>query len=390
MTGYTIKKILPSELILGRSKFPVFLLILILIGITFITLSILTKYKIINPPDTFFSLFLGMGIIFTAAGIIFMIQKIPDSISFNRDKSSIIFSENRQQYSIPFADFNKLMITGKLHRSRNSSYIIYQLNLISSSQASILLSESGVKSDLQKTAESIIPYLDIDLLSGADLLHKGAGSYIPADPVYPPLNILNVKISAAGDTAVYRWNCRKALSSVILLGAVISGFNFVFFSCAYPAINKYNTGLYAVSAVFALIDIFFAYTLIFDILGSNTVEVSDSSFSYRQRIFGFNISSRVFNRDQIGMIRCGFTSDENKITIYSRRGIEVFNEMKVFADMNDLDNQSRMLSIIPKVMELRKNIIEIDGSPLYYYEKLYLEHEWSEKLKLENNLQYIV
>ena len=66
--------------------------------------------------------------------------------------------------------------------------------------------------------------------------------------------------------------------------------------------------------------------------------------------------------------------------------MDIFNEMKIFAEMNDLNDKSVLMSLIPKVMELRNNIIEIDGTPLYFYEKLYLENEWSEKLKLKNDI----
>jgi hypothetical protein len=36
-------------------------------------------------------------------------------------------------------------------------------------------------------------------------------------------------------------------------------------------------------------------------------------------------------------------------------------------------------------MQLRNEIIEIDGSPLYFYEKLLLEKFWIEKLRLPEN-----
>ncbi len=71
------KKILPSEIILSQPKISAVLLIITLIGLPFITLSVLTKLKIINPPPTYFSLFPGMGILFTAGSSIFMINKIP-------------------------------------------------------------------------------------------------------------------------------------------------------------------------------------------------------------------------------------------------------------------------------------------------------------------------
>ncbi len=385
MTGYSIKKVLPSELILSQSRIPVFLFIITLIGILFITLSILTKYKIINPPETFFNLFLGMGIIFTAGSIIFMMHKIPDTISFSKENSSIIFSENRQTYAIPYASISKLIITGKISRSENGKSLTYQLNLISGNGSSILLSESDNKSDLQQTAEKIISYIDIDLLSGAALLHKGTGRYLDAEPVYPPQNVMNIKKSTVGSTSVYQWNYRKSLAMIFLLGAVIFGFNYFFFTVAYPGMNRYNAGLYAGTIIFILIDFFFTITLVFNIFGSHITEVTESSFSYRQKIFGFSMNRRTFSRDEIAMINCGFTSDENKITVFTKRGMDIYNEMKVFAAMNDLDNKSLLMSLIPKVMELRNNIIEIDGIPLYYYEKLYLENEWSEKMSLRNS-----
>lgn len=386
MTGYTIKKMLPAELILSQSKISVFLVSFTMAGILLIILSVMAKYKIINPPAVFFNLFLGMGIIFTAGGIIFMMQKIPDTISFNKDRSSIVFTENNQEYSVPFAGFRKLIITGKLSQSQNSSALTYQLNLISSKGSGILLCESDLKTDLQKTAETIIHYIDIDLISGADRLHKGAGVYSPAVPVYPPLGKMSIKADTGSGTATYKWNYRNYSALIFLLGAVVFGFNYVFFKAAFPSLGSSSPGLYAGIIVLVLIDLFFSITLIFNIFGTNIVQVNDSMFSHHQRIFGFNINRKSFSRDEIGMISCGFTSDENKITIFTRRGMEIFNEMKVFSAMNDLNDKSLLLSLIPRVMELRSNIIEIDGGPLYYYEKLYLENEWSGKLNLKENV----
>ncbi len=383
MTGYSIKKVLPDELILSHSKIPIFLFAITMIGIFFITLSVLTKYKIINPPETFFNLFLGMGIIFTAGSIIFMMQKIPQTISFSKINSSIIFSENGQPYSIPFASFSKMIITVKITSSDKTEFMTYQLNLVFRNGSTLLICESENKTELQQTAESIISYIDIDLLSGATLLHRGSGIYKNAQPVYPPLNAMSIKKSDIGNTEFYQWNYRKSLAMIFLLGAFIFGFNYLFFTFAYPSMSKYNAGLYAGSVILILIDVFFSITLLFNIFGSNIVEVTDSMFLYRQRIFGFSINRKSFSRDEIAMIKCGFTSDENKITIFTKRGTDIYNEMKVFAAMNDLNNKSLLLSLIPKVMELRSNIIEIDGMPLYYYEKLYLENEWSKKLKLQ-------
>ena len=384
MTGYTIKKALPSELILSRSRIPLFLIIMTVIGIIFISLSVLTKYKMINPPETFFNLFLGMGIIFIAGSIIFMINKIPGSITFNKNSSMIIFSENNQEYSIPFAGFTSLLIAGKISHSKNSTSVSYQLNIVSHNGSAILLCESTDKSDLQKTAETIITYIDIDLLAGGKLLHKGSAAYPADQPVYPPQNIMSIKTDSAGDKYVYQWNCSKSIAAIFLLGAVIFGFNFVFFKCAFPAMGRYNAGVYAVSVILFLIDIFFISTLLFYLFGINIAEISDTGFSYRQKIFGFSINSKTFSRDEITMINAGFTSDDNKITIFTKRGMDIFNEMKIFAEINNLNDTPAVMTLLSKIMELRKNIIEIDGTPLYYYEKLYLENEWSDKLKLKN------
>ena len=65
--------------------------------------------------------------------------------------------------------------------------------------------------------------------------------------------------------------------------------------------------------------------------------------------------------------------------------MDIYNEMKIFASMNDLNDKSAVFSLISRVMEMRSNIIEIDGTPLYYYEKLYLQNEWSRILTLKNS-----
>lgn len=381
MTGYTIKKALPSELILSQPKFSM-ILIITLIGIFFIILSILTKYKMINPPETFFNLFLGMGIIFTAGSLIFMIQKIPESIIFNKSSSTIIFSENGQEYSMPYSAFSKIVMTGKISHSKNSNTLTYQLELISQNGSALLLCESDDKTALQKTAESIITYIDIDLFTGGSILHNGKTSYPDIKPVYPPEKMMSIIKNSAGPETVYQWNSRKSLVSMFLLGAVIFGFNFLVFTCAFPAMGRFNAGVYAAGAILFIVDFFFTATFLFNLFGSNIAEVSDSGFSYRQNIFGFSINRKTFSKDEIAMVTAGFTSDENKITIFTKRGMDIYNEMKVFAAMNDLNAETALMSLIPKVMELRSNVIEIDGTPLFYYEKLYLENEWSDKLKL--------
>jgi hypothetical protein len=130
--------------------------------------------------------------------------------------------------------------------------------------------------------------------------------------------------------------------------------------------------------------------LIFNIAGSNIAEVSGSSFSYRQKIFGYSLNRKTFNSSDIAMISSGFTSDDNRITIFTKRGLDIFNELKIFAAMNKLnennpDEKSLLMTLLPKIMELRGNIIEIDGNTLYYYEKLFLENEWYTKLNLHKS-----
>ena len=312
-----------------------------------------------------------------------MIQKIPDTITFSKIKESVIFSENNQTYSRSFSDFGKLMITGKLSHSENGKSNTYQLEIIKQNGSALLLCESDKKTELQKIAETLLLYINIDLLSGADILHKGSGSYTKASPIYPDKEIMSIKSTVSGNSSVYIWHCRKSLFSILLLGAVIFGFNYLFFFWAFPSMSKFNFGLYAGGFILIVMDILFSWTLIFYLIGSNIAEVSESSFSYRQKIFGYNLNSRSFNRDDIVMISSGFTSDENKITVFTSRGMEIYNELKIFAAMNKLNDKSAIIEIFPKVMELRNNIIEIDGTTLYFYEKLYLESEWSGRLKLE-------
>ncbi|PKL16552.1 MAG: hypothetical protein CVV49_15720, partial [Spirochaetae bacterium HGW-Spirochaetae-5] len=250
--------------------------------------------------------------------------------------------------------------------------------------SSILLCESDEKNELQKTAESLLLFIDIDLLSGADILHSAKANYTVTAPVYPDQKTISIKSTVTGDTSVYTWYCRKSLFSLLLFGIVIFGFNYLFFTWAFPSMSRFNPGLYAGSFILAVMNILFSWTLFFNLLGSNIAEISDSSFSFRQKIFGYSLNRRTFNRDDIGMISCGFTSDENKITIFTRRGMDIYSELKIFAAMNKLNNKSALMELFPKVMELRNNIIEIDGTTLYYYEKLYLENEWSRILKLKN------
>lgn len=389
MTGYTIKKILPDEIILSQPKISFVISILAGIGILFLMLSILTKFKLINPPDITFNIFTGMGIIFTAGSILFMIQKIPETITFSKTKESVIFSENNQIYSISFADFSKLLITGKISHSENGNSNTFQLNLISQNGSSLTLCESDKKNDLQKTAESLILYIDVDLISGAEILHEGRGSYTRTEPVYPDHKIMSIKSDVTGDSSIYTWHSRKSLLSIFLLGAVISGFNFLFFTWAFPALSGFNIGLYIGGFILILMDIMFTWIIIFNTFGSNIAEVSNSSFSYRQKLFGYSLNKRTFNSSDIAMISSGFASDNNKITIFTKRGSDIINELLISAAMNNLNNnpddKSAIMTLFPKIMEFRNNIIEIDGNTLFYYEKLYLENEWYEKLNIKKS-----
>lgn len=385
MTGYTIKKILPDEIILSQTKISLALLMVTAIGIIFLILSLLTKLKIINPPAPTFNVFLGMGIIFTAGGILFMLQKIPDTITFSKNKTAVIFSENNQIYSKSFADFSKLLITGKLSHSENGTSNTFQLDLISNNGSSLLLCESDKKTDLQKIAESLLLFIDIDFLSGADILHKGEKSYAKREPVYPDKNVLSIKSDNQGDSTIYTWHCRKSLFSIFLLGAVIFGFNYLFITWAFPSMSGFNIGLYVGGFILVIMDLLFTWTFIFYLFGSNIAEVSNSSFLYKQKLFGYSLNSRTFNTSNIAMISSGFTSEENKITIFTSRGMDIYNGLKIFAATNKLNDKSALMEIFPKVMELRNNIIEIDGTTLYYYEKLYLENEWYEKLNIHKS-----
>jgi hypothetical protein len=390
MTGYTIKKILPDEIILSQPKISLILFILTTAGVLFLILSFMTKLKIINPPEITLNIFTGMGIIFTAGAILMMIQKIPDTITFSRSKASVIFSENNQTYSRSFADFKELLITAKVSHSEGGTSNTFQLSLVSQAGSPLLLCESDKKSDLHKIAESLITYIDINLLSGAEILHTGSGSYKKSQPVYPDEKIMNIKSSVTGDSSVYTWNSRKSLLSILLLGSVIFGFNYLFFTWAFPSLSGFNIGLYVGGFILIVMDIFFTWMLIFNIAGSNIAEVSGSSFSYRQKIFGYSLNRKTFNSSDIAMISSGFTSDDNRITIFTKRGLDIFNELKIFAAMNKLnennpDEKSLLMTLLPKIMELRGNIIEIDGNTLYYYEKLFLENEWYTKLNLHKS-----
>ena len=65
MTGYTIKKILPDEIIFSQPKISLALLMVTTVGIIFLILSLLTKFKIINPPASWeWELFLLPAVFF--------------------------------------------------------------------------------------------------------------------------------------------------------------------------------------------------------------------------------------------------------------------------------------------------------------------------------------
>ncbi|HPQ53501.1 MAG TPA: hypothetical protein PK253_09640 [Spirochaetota bacterium] len=382
MAGYTIKKILPDEICLVPSRPPFFLMIFIALGITFLLLGALTKMKIINPPAQVFYLFIGLGMGFTAAGPLFMIRKMPDRILFNKTSGSIQFYEKSVTVELPFSGFSRFDISGKLSHTENSGPS-FTLDLVSTTGSRLTLKESSNIIELTEMAEKIVPYIDIDILRQGTLIHEGTRHYAsPKSSSLPDPSLSSVQMRHILDTDTYTWKSRKTLWSLFLVAVIFAGMNIMFFMWAYPMMSPLNFGKYIITGFMALINVLLLFTMAYHAVGTSRVTVSPDYFAFEQIFLGFKLSSRVLPREEIAFISSGFSGDDNKITIFTKAGKELHDTLIIEAARANLRDRSILFSLIPKLMQLRNEIIEIDGSPLYFYEKLLLEKQWSNTLNL--------
>jgi len=384
MNGYEIKEILTDEVLLVPSKPSPFLIIITLLGITFLVLVVLTKFRIITPPETTFYVFLGFGLGFAFAGPLFMMRKTPDSIVFSKTSESVIFSEKEARVALPFSQFIRFDISGRLSPSENSGPS-YTLDLVSKTGSRLTLKESDTMDELTALAEKLVPCIDIDIRRQNTVMYQGKGNYREQHSSLPDPSLSSVQLQHLLDTDTYTWKSRKTLWSLFFVAAVFTGMNIMFFFWAFPAMSSYNIGKYFITIFMAFIDILLLFIIAYNAVGISKVTVSKEYFAYEQFFFGFKISSHVLPRDSIALISSGFSGNDNKMTIFSREGKTLHDTLIMEAAQIDRRDRQTLFTLIPKLMQLRNEIIEIDGSPLYFYEKLLLEKLWVEKLQLPEN-----
>lgn len=381
MDGYTIKKILPDEICLVPSKPPFFLTIFIVLGITLLALAALTKMKYINPPAPTFFLFLGLGLGFTAAGPLFMIRKMPESIVFNRAAGLIQCIEKGVSVKLPFSRFSRFDISRKLSHTENSD-AAFTLDLVSRTGSRLTLKESPDTADLIEMAEKIVPYIDIDICSQGTVLHKGKHGFPTMAASLPDPSLSSVQVRHILNTDTYTWKSRKTLWSLLFIAAIFTGMNIMFFLWAYPMMSPLNIGKYVITAFMALISLLLIFTMAYHAAGTSRVTVSPDYFAYEQIFLGFKLSSRVLPRDDLAFITSGFSGSDNKVTIFTKEGKKLYDGLLVEAARTNPRDSGSLFSLVPKLLQMRNEIIDIDGSPLYFYEKLLLEKLWADTLGL--------
>ena len=70
------------------------------------------------------------------------------------------------------------------------------------------------------------------------------------------------------------------------------------------------------------------------------------------------------------------------MTILTREGMALFDELARMATPGKRMGADVMFSLLPKILELRHHMMNIDASSLYFHEKLYLLRELSALLRL--------
>ncbi len=70
------------------------------------------------------------------------------------------------------------------------------------------------------------------------------------------------------------------------------------------------------------------------------------------------------------------------MTILTREGMALLEELGRMAVPGTKKNADIMFSLLPKILELRHHMMNIDATALYFHEKLYLLRELSALLRL--------
>ncbi len=387
MFGYSIKAMNPEELVMTPSKSSlVFFCVFILIGFVFIVVGVFSGLRMIDL-DYSYIIPLSFGIIFFSGGLLFLsARKIPDKMIFDKKTGRIALYEGTDESFVPFCEIKKIEISRKISRSyssggKSSTTTAYQAALVKKNGNSLVLFESGSRSKVKKIAEIVLEYLDADFYDSGVEVKKGETSYMK-DSDYVPVLPANtsIKISENDGVSVYSWTGLKGIITYILVMLIVAGFDLLFFNMAVRGRNI-NAGIIAGFVILAIINIFFLVIFISAFSSRSEVTVTRDSFTYRSYIFNLKVQDKNLPLADMGGIDTGITaSDSGYITVYSREGRAIYDEMK---EKSGSSSGSGVTPDIFRLMGFWKNIIQINASVLSYSEKVFLEHKWFENAGVE-------
>ena len=115
MSGYLIKQALENKIVLEPDKTAIFLYIFLAVGLAGLALAAAGRFNLIQYPQHLFYVFLGMGLMFFSASLIFLNRKIPSAIHIDGNTKQVLFIEGKKSLAIPFSEFSGIMLSQKTH-----------------------------------------------------------------------------------------------------------------------------------------------------------------------------------------------------------------------------------------------------------------------------------
>ena len=380
MAEYRIRECSPDTILLKPAPVSPFLFVFVITGAASLALALLAYAGIISPPSPFLSVFIGFGLVFTCGALIFTIRTIPGAITFSTADRAVVFDENGRRYQLPFSLFRQLIVTAPGPDASNRPAQTCHLNLVTLGGNSLTLMESADSVKLQTQGERIAAVMGVELVIFNEIVRQGSIPAGRSDFPLPPQDSILRQDSPGRVT--FRWHSRKSLLSTLLLGGVIAGFNVVILLGAIPSLSGFDPGLYAAIIVLGLLDVTFSVILLFSLFGSSFITVEQGELTGGKAIFGFSMGRKSFSAVSIAALRTGLSGGPDYMTILTREGMALFDELARMATPGKRMGADVMFSLLPKILELRHHMMNIDASSLYFHEKLYLLRELSALLRL--------
>ena len=380
MAEYRIRECSPDTILLKPAPVSPFLFVFVIAGAAFIALALLAHAGIISPPSPFLSVFIGFGLVFTCGGLIFTVRNIPGAITFSTADRAVVFDENGRRYQLPFPLFRQVSVTAPGPDASNRPAQTCHLDLVTLGGNSLTVMESADTAKLQTQGERIAAIMGVELVIFNEIVRQGSIPAGRSDFPLPPQDSI-VRQDSPGQIT-FRWHSRKSLLSTLLLGGVIAGFNTVILFGAVPSLSGFDPGLYAAIVVLALLDVVFSVILLFNLFGSTLITFENGELTGGRAIFGLLMGRKSFPAVSIAAIRTGLSGGPDSMTILTREGMALLEELGRMAVPGTKKNADIMFSLLPKILELRHHMMNIDATALYFHEKLYLLRELSALLRL--------